>query len=78
MHINTQFIHTVQIGLIHNLRLDDLLYDIFQRDDAHHFVEGVSVTFTVHPLHHSQVGLSCGRWEGEDDRLECFRNASSS
>lgn len=57
-------LRTVQVRLIHNLRLDDLLDDVLQGDDAHHFVEGVSLAFAVHPLHHSQVGLACGQQRG--------------
>lgn len=52
-------LHTVQVRLIHNFRFDDLFDDILQGDDAHHFIERVSLTFTVHPLDHGQVGFTC-------------------
>ncbi|TNN75285.1 hypothetical protein EYF80_014522 [Liparis tanakae] len=45
------------VRLIHDLRLDDLLDDVLQCDDAHHLIEGVSVTFAVHPVHHGQTGI---------------------
>lgn len=56
---------TVQVRLVHNLRLDDLLDDVLQRDDAHHFIEGIALPFAVHPLHHGQVRFPCRHKEYE-------------
>lgn len=52
---------TVQVCLIQDLGFDDLLDDVLQGDDAHHFVEGVPLAFIVHPLHDGQVRFSCAR-----------------
>lgn len=70
---------TVQVRLIHYLRLDDLFYDVLQGHDAHHFVEGVSLPLTVDPLHHSQVGFACIHQRRKEKQGECpllFQNES--
>lgn len=46
---------TIKIRFIHNLRFDDFLDDIFQSDDAHDFVERISISFIIDPLHDSQM-----------------------
>ena len=49
---------TVEVRFIQDLRLDDLLYDILQCDNAHHLVEGVPFSLIIHPLHNGQVRFS--------------------
>ncbi len=50
--------HTVEVRLIQDLRLDDLLDDVLQGDDAHDLIERVALALIVHSLHDGEVGLS--------------------
>ena len=65
-------LRTEQVRLVHDLRLDDFLDDVLQRDDADHLVEGVALALAVHPLHHGQVGFTC---KAEGGEFKCFQNA---
>lgn len=49
---------TVEVSFIQDLRLDDLLYDVLQCDNAHHLIEGVPFSLIIHPLDNGQVRLS--------------------
>ena len=49
---------TIEVSLIQDLWLDDLLYDVFQCNNAHHLVEGVPFSLVIHPLDNGQVRFS--------------------
>lgn len=52
---NIKKIPTIKVRFVHNLRFDDFLDDVFQSDDAHDFVERISFSFIIDPLHDSQM-----------------------
>lgn len=49
---------TVEVSFIQDLRLNDLLYDVLQSDNAHHLIEGVPFSLIIHPLDNGQVRFS--------------------
>lgn len=51
--------HTVEVSFIHDFRLDDFFYDIFQRHNPDNFIKWITVSFIINPLHNGQMEGSC-------------------
>ncbi len=58
-HKHIKQLLTVAIRLVQDLRFDDLLNDVLQRDQTQNLVERISFTLIIHLLNDGQVGVSC-------------------
>ena len=59
---------TEHVGLVHNLCLDQFLYNILQRNEPDRFVKRITFTLAVHPVHESHVSLvTCNDTRGNSN-----------